>query len=352
MDNEELKEKNLAYGGQALIEGVMMRGMNSYAFTIKQNDGYFYKEKKDYIPLGKRIKILGLPFIRGIVGLFENMILGMKILNKSAEIAYPDEESKPTSSVTIFFAILFALAFSMVIFVGIPRFFPIAFKLDPSKNPIIYNTISAISRFILFAGYLIIISFMKDAKRLFAYHGAEHKTIHTYENKEELTIENVKKNSRLHPRCGTSFVFIVFLITLVVFPFFDIIFKNIEWYKNLALIEVIGLKLGKIIQNLIILVLHIFIGMPIVASISYEILKLSGKFSKNFMVKIFIAPGLFFQMFTTREPDDDMIKAAILSLKMILGEEKSDIKRKISDKITNKLNFTTSILFLLLYYFN
>lgn len=338
IQNNNIKEKDLAYGGQALIEGVLMRGQSGYAFTVKKNDGDYYKEKKEYVSLGKRIKLFGLPFVRGIAGLFENMILGMKILNKSAEIAYPEEENGKISSIAMFFLFFFSLLLAMSIFVGVPYFLTSLFSLSHNYNPFSYNLVSGLIRMIMFFGYLSLISLLKDTKRLFGYHGAEHKTIHAYEAKKELTVENVKEESRLHPRCGTSFVFIVFIITLFVFPFFNIFFNSQGWY---TVLENYG-RFGSIAQKLIHILSHILVGMPIVGSISYEILKLSGKFSKNPIIKVFIAPGLFFQLFTTRQPDDTMIKAGILSLKMILGEEKPDIKRNINDNISAKLNIATA----------
>lgn len=322
-------DKNLAYGGQALIEGILMRSKDALGFTVKRLDGTLYKEKRDYISLGKRIKFLGFPFIRGIVGFFENMFIGLNVLNKSAEIAFPEENNKKASDIALFFTFLIALIFAMIIFVGVPYFLPSLFKIKDNESPFFYNLIAGVFRFIFFFLYLFLISFLKDTKRLFGYHGAEHKTIHTYEKGEELTVENVKKASRFHPRCGTSFVFIVFLITLFIFPFIDRIYITQEWFKSLESLD----KLGQILQKLIKLVTHIFIGMPIVASISYELLKLSGRFYNNWLIKIFVAPGLFFQFFTTREPDDEMIKIGIISLNLILGKEDVALARNISDEL-------------------
>ncbi len=322
MSESKKKETDLAYGGQAVIEGIMMRGKDGYAFSIKKQDGSLHKEKVDYVALGKRIKILGLPFIRGISGFFENMIIGLKVLNKSAEIAYPEENGEKTSNFTMFVTFALALLISMLIFVGLPNFFTSYFGKDlVAKNALLFNAISGVLRMTMFFAYLILISFMKDTKRLFGYHGAEHKTIHTYEKERELTVENVKESSRLHPRCGTSFIFIVFLITLVVFPLIDSYYIYRQWYIDLP----------RAVQVLFRTLLHIGMGMPIVASISYELLKLSGKFYKNFLVKILVAPGLFFQLFTTRNPDKDMMKVGIVSLNMVLGAESVDTVRNVNE---------------------
>ena len=236
----------------------------------------------------------------------------------------------------MFFLILLSLGFVILIFKVIPYSLTAFFPINHNSNPILYNLIAGIIRMFFFFIYLILISFLKDAKRIFGYHGAEHKTIRNYESKQELTVENAKKFSRLHPRCGTSFVFIVFLLTIIIFPLFNIFYSTQDWYNKINNYEVIG----PIIQ--------FFIGLPIVASISYELLRLSGKFEKNPLIKIFIAPGLFFQLFTTKEPDDTMIKTAILSLKMLLGEEKVDIERKVTNNI-NRLGFSTQILLIPLF---
>jgi len=338
-----LKETNLAYGGQALIEGVMMRGQEGYAFTIKKQDDSFYKEKTDYIPLGKRIKFFGLPFVRGVLGMVENLIIGTRVLNKSAQIAFPEEESdKKVSKVTVFFMVALALGFFIVVFKLIPYLAAGIFPVNMNQEPFLYNLIAGIFRMAIFLVYLILMSFMKETKRVFGYHGAEHKTIRAYEDKKDLTVENVKTYSRLHPRCGTSFIFIVFLITIFVFPLISLFYNTQVWYTQLINIQ----GFGKIIQQLIQVLTQFFIGLPVVASLSYELLKLSGKYQKNPIVKIFIAPGLFFQLFTTNEPNDTMIKAAILSLKMILGEEKPEAVRTVGDSFGAVPGLATGVLLL------
>ena len=314
------KETDLAYGGQAIIEGIMLRGKDRYAFTVKRPDGTYYKEMDKYTSLASKNKIFGFPFIRGIVGFIENMIFGMNILNKSATIAFPEEEEKKNSNVnnwTMFFTFVLALVFAFGIFNFLPYFLATITKIDHNEKPFLYNLIAGCIRMVFFFIYIVLISFMKDTKRLFAYHGAEHKTIHTYEQGLPLTIENVRKSSRLHPRCGTSFMFIVFLITIIVFPFINELFIRQVWYKDLHVT----------LQKIIIILSHIVIGLPIVSSISYEILKLAGKFYKSPIVKILVSPGLFFQLFTTREPDDNMIKVGIISLNMLLGKEELDTPR-------------------------
>jgi uncharacterized protein YqhQ len=336
-----LKETNLAYGGQALIEGVMMRGQDGYAFTIKKQDDSFYKEKTDYSPLGKRIKFFGLPFIRGVLGLVENLIIGMKVLNKSAQIAYPEEETtKKGSKLTTVLMVVLSLGFFIVVFKLVPFLLAGVFPVDHNREPFLYNLIAGIFRMLIFLVYLVSMSFLKETKRVFGYHGAEHKTIRAYEDKKDLTVENVKTYSRLHPRCGTSFIFIVFLLTIFIFPLISLFYNTQGWYTDLKQYE----ALGKIAQQLIQVLTQFFIGLPIVASISYELLKLSGKLQKNPLVKIFIAPGLFFQLFTTQEPNDTMIKAAILSLKMILGEEKPEIERSVNDSFGRGVSLSTVML--------
>jgi uncharacterized protein YqhQ len=330
------KETNLAYGGQALIEGVLMRGKDGYAYTVKQPDETFYKHKKDYKSIGARIRFFGLPFVRGVAGLFENMRLGTKIINRSAEIAFPEEAEKETTiwhKIASYLIMILSMGVIISIFLLVPRFLPKLTPFTPESDPFVYNLISAVIRLVMFFGYLLFISVFKDARRLFGYHGAEHKTIHAYENDLPLTVENVSSQTRLHPRCGTSFMFIVFLITIIVFPFFDILMERMTWFAELG--TKYG-RIGDITKNIIIIVLHVFVGMPIVSSISYELLKISARFQRNPVFKVFIAPGLFFQLFTTREPDEGMIKAAIISLKMVTGEEDPDTKRSLQDSVTGK----------------
>jgi uncharacterized protein YqhQ len=339
---KNIKEKNLAYGGQALIEGVLMRGGESYALTIKTPENTFYKEKNNYVSIGKRIKFLGFPFIRGVVGFIENMSIGLKVINKSAEIAFPEENNKKSSGIAMFFVFALSILIALTIFGGLPYYLTsILFPLNHNNNPVSYNLVSGIIRLIAFFLYIFAISFMNDTKRLFGYHGAEHKVINTYEKKEDLTVENSMKSSRLHPRCGTSFIFIVFLISILIFPLFNIYFNTQSWYIEIGKIKNFGVFLQKLVHFLS----HIIIGLPIVSSLSYELLKISDKFKKSFIVKVLISPGLFFQLFTTKEPDETMIKASILSLKMVLNEEDAGVKREVSDKIfSGKSNLALNIL--------
>lgn len=310
------KDLNLAYGGQAIIEGVLMRSSDGYAFTVRKPDGSLHREGYAYKSLSKKYKIFGFPFIRGISGFIENIVLGTKILNKSADIAFPEEKNdskKWYTSLLSFLMFSFAMIFAMVIFVGIPYFLTDLTKIDDNTNYFSYNIISGIIRMLFFIVYLLLISLLKDTRRLFGYHGAEHKTINAFEKGKKLTVEEVKTASRLHPRCGTSFVFIVFLITIIVFPFFNMYFNTKNWY----------ISSPEFVQKLIIIISHIIVGMPIVSSISYELLKLSAKFEKNPIIKLFVLPGLAFQLITTKEPDDSMIEVAIESLSMVL--KKSEI---------------------------
>lgn len=324
----EKREKNLAYGGQALIEGVLMRGGERYAFTVRTPEGRLHKEKSEYRALGQRFKVLGLPFVRGIVGFIENMFIGMRILNRSAEIAFPEEKQEESSNLSIFIMLATAILISLSVFVALPYFLTHFTGVSEAKSPVLYNLVAGLIRMAFFFVYLLSISLMRDTKRLFGYHGAEHKTIHAYEARDELNCENVKRASRLHPRCGTSFIFIVFLITLIIFPFFSLYFNSQLWYTELLKMGWVG----TVLQKLIVITSHIVLGMPLVASISYELLKLSAKFQNSLPVKILVAPGLFFQLFTTREPDEGMIEAAISSLKLVLGLESSGDDNRESDR--------------------
>lgn len=308
-DSKKAKNMNLAYGGQALIEGILMRTVYGYAFTVRTSDGTLYKESGRYMPPSNQHKIFRYPFIRGVVGIAENFVFGSNVLSKSADIAYPEDgaDSKRLTVLATILLYVFLFSVALLIFVAAPYFITGIFKLDHVANPFFYNLISGVIRVFFLFIYLLLIYFNKDTKRLFAYHGAEHKTVNAFENGSELNVENVKKYSRLHPRCGTAFLFIVFLVTIAIFPFFNILFNTQIWY----------IELHWIVQKIVIICSHIFVGIPIIASVSYEILRLSSKYEDNFIVKILILPGLFFQLFTTRTPDDEQIEVAIESLNMV-----------------------------------
>jgi len=301
--------RKTSIGGEALIEGIMMRGPRSNASAYRQGDGSIIVEKNDYIPLAKRYKILGIPLIRGVVGIIESLVIGIKALMHSADFIEIDDE-EPTKfdlfleklfgdklkDYAIFFALIIALGVGVLLFMLFPNFAASLINLAGVESKILLNVFEGLIRLATFFTYIVLISKMKDIKRVFEYHGAEHKTIHAYENEEDLTVDNIKKYSTRHPRCGTAFLFLVMAVSIVVFSFAG-------WH------------------SLIVNILFRLMLIPLVAGISYELLKIAGK-SDSSLVKILSYPGVFMQKYTTREPDDQQIEIAIAALNGVLDDIK------------------------------
>ncbi len=295
-----MSEEKKNIGGQAVIEGVMMRAPNKFVIAVRQPDGTI-AVKRDDIKLDSN-KILKKPIIRGLIGLYDALVLGIKALNFSAEKAMPEEFEKngKTSKMETFFSIFLGIALGILLFLYLPlQITELSKKLFPivEHSFLVFNLVDGVLRIIFFVIYLLIISQMKDIKRVFSYHGAEHKCIYAYEAGKELTVENARCMSRFHPRCGTSFLLIVLIVSIFVF---SLIPKDSHFL----------IKFGS----------RIFF-MPLIAGISYEILKLSGKHAGNVIVKILIAPGLWLQKITTREPDDAMLEVAMVSIKEALRKD-------------------------------
>ena len=275
-------------GGQAVIEGVMMRGFGKVATAVRSPDGNICVQVKAVSSIAERFPILKLPILRGAVSLFESLILGMKSLSFSAQAAGQEDEqlSDKEMIATIILAVALACGLFLAIPTGAAKFFHAL-----TDDPIILNLAEGFLRLIIFLAYLFTISRMKDIQRVFQYHGAEHKTIFCYEASLPLTVENVKKFPRLHPRCGTAFLLIVMLVSIFVFAF-------LGW------------------PELWIRILSRIILLPLVAGLSYELIRFSAR-SKNSFVKLATLPGLWLQYLTTREPDDEMIEVAIKSLEAV-----------------------------------
>ncbi len=295
-----MSEEKKNIGGQAVIEGVMMRAPNKFVIAVRQPDGTI-AVKRDDIKLDSN-KILKKPIIRGLIGLYDALVLGIKALNFSAEKAMPEEFEKngKASKMETFFSIFLGIALGILLFLYLPlQITELSKKLFPivEHSFLVFNLVDGVLRIIFFVIYLLIISQMKDIKRVFSYHGAEHKCIYAYEAGKELTVENARCMSRFHPRCGTSFLLIVLIVSIFVF---SLIPKDSHFL----------IKFGSRI-----------IFMPLIAGISYEILKLSGKHAGNVIVKILIAPGLWLQKITTREPDDAMLEVAMVSIKEALRKD-------------------------------
>ncbi|MBR4382644.1 MAG: DUF1385 domain-containing protein [Selenomonadaceae bacterium] len=280
-------------GGQAVIEGVMMRGFGKVATAVREPNGNINVQVKPVTSIADKFPILKLPILRGAVSLFESLILGMRSLSFSAQAA--GEEDEQLSDREIIGTVILAILLACVLFLAIPTGAAKIFH-ELTDDPLILNLAEGFLRLIIFLAYLFAISQMKDIRRTFQYHGAEHKTIFCYEAGEALTVENAKKFPRLHPRCGTAFLLIVMLVSIFVFAF-------LGW------------------PELWLRILSRIILLPLVAGISYELIRFSAR-STNSFVRLATLPGLWLQYLTTREPDDSMLEVAIKSLKAVISPEK------------------------------
>ncbi|MGB5219003.1 MAG: DUF1385 domain-containing protein [Smithella sp.] len=284
-------EKEDIAGGQAIIEGVMMRHGNKIAAAVRRPDQQIVFQEREYIPLIKRYKVLGWMFIRGTITLFEMMIVGIKCLMFSADVALSEEEKKPKDwEMYLSFAISFSIA--IFFFVVIPAFFftKVKFYID---NVIFLNILEGCVRLGMFLCFLAATLLMDDMKRVYMYHGAEHKTVFAWENGQELTVENVKNFSTRHPRCGTSFILFIMIVSVLVFSL-----------------------LGR--PDFIHRVIYKILLLPVVAGISYEAIRFTGKYHHAKLVHLLSWPGLMLQKITTREPSDDQIEVAIAAMKKVI----------------------------------
>lgn len=317
---KEVEEKIMPVGGQAVIEGVMMRSPKRIATAIRRSSGEIEINTKEYVSLIQRKKYLNIPIVRGAITLIEVMILGIKMLQWSADKAMEDldeedrkkgkkvKEKKKAgmSTAGAIFTISIALLIGIGTFFALPLFLTTElFNIE--KEALLFNLVSGGIRIIFFLLYVWGISFMKDVNRLFQYHGAEHKSIFAFEEKVFLSPGNVQKYTTFHPRCGTSFIVIVMLISLIFFAFLDTLI--ILYTESISLV--------------VRLLTHLPL-IPIVGGISYEMLKASAKHADSQYVHFLIAPGLGLQRITTSQPDDDQVEVAICALKAALGEEYKD----------------------------
>jgi len=288
-------------GGQAVIEGVMMKGKKGWTVAVRGPKGEIHVKKEE---LSELPKILRLPIVRGFIALFHSMFIGIKAIEFSANKAYEEEEGKPLSPVAITATIGLSIIIGIALFILLPLY---ATKLlgavfaSVAKSSFMFNLVDGIIRVFIFLLYIIAIGMWKEMRRIFEYHGAEHKVIHAYENGKELTLMNIKDHSPLHPRCGTSFLLIVMVISIFTFSFIPQSWSFI--YKFLSRLVLI----------------------PLIAGLSYEFLRLSAKMKHNQIMHILIQPGLFLQRLTTREPDEAQIEVAIKALEEVLVLEDANV---------------------------
>ncbi len=321
MSNQVSKKHKTSVGGQALIEGIMMRGPKGAAMSVRLPNGTIETEYKDVKPWREKNKFFSLPLVRGIVGFVESLVTGYGYLMESAEkstqgLENPPEEElskfdkwiekhfgeKMMNIVGVISAVLgFGIAFFL--FMWLPSF--VVDKVTFGKLLEFHPLFEGIIRIIIFVLYMLAVSHMKDIHRVFMYHGAEHKSIFCYENGLELTVENVRKQSRFHPRCGTSFMFVMILLSILLSSALVLIFPNLADINRMLWI---------LIKLLI---------MPLVMGIGYEFIKYAGKHD-NLIVKILSAPGLWMQRITTKEPTDDIIEVGIEAIKAVLTDNPED----------------------------
>lgn len=313
--------KRVNIGGQAVLEGVMMKGPESYALAVRKPNKEIEVKVTEYISFGEKHKALNIPIVRGVINFIESLYIGMKTLMDSSEFleeedevseektnvktdeidnaktskkADPTKNEKEKSGSDTGY-LIGTLVFSILIAVGVFMILPAFlanFIYKFTENDLVVNLLEGVLRLLIFLGYIVAISFMEDIKRTFMYHGAEHKTINCLESGDALTVENVRKHTRFHKRCGTSFIFIVMFISIIVFMF---IHTDVLWMRLLTRILLI----------------------PVIAGISYEFIRYAGR-HENAFSNILSTPGLWVQRLTTKEPDDSMIEVAIKSVEGVI----------------------------------
>jgi uncharacterized protein YqhQ len=301
--------EKMRVGGQAVIEGVMMRAGTVVATSVRRKNGEIVTKVEDRVPWTKRNKLYGIPIIRGAVNMVEMLVIGIGTLNWSADIAMQDELAekglKKKENTQTWPAVLFGLVVGVGLFVLLPLLISKLFGFE--KHAFSFNLVAGGVRMLVFFGYLVGISFLPDVKRLFRYHGAEHKTIYTFENGEPVTVENARKYTTLHPRCGTSFLLIIAVIAILFFAIADSI---VAW--ALGFVPPIFMRFG----------IHLALW-PLVIGLCYEALKGSAMLSERYKwARVLVLPGLAMQKISTAEPTDDMLEIAIAALGAAAGMER------------------------------
>ena len=303
-------------GGQAVIEGVMMKGTQYIATAVRRPTGEIVYRKRKIIE--DKFKFFKKPFLRGVLMLIESLAIGTKELTFSANQA--GEEEEELSGFGLGMVLFTSFAIGIAVFFLLPAFVGgLAFK----HNDGMANVVEGILRLIIFVAYIYAVSFSKDIARVFQYHGAEHKTIYAYENGQELNVENVKKHSTLHPRCGTSFLITVMIISIIIFSIADT-----------QIMKLINVTDNQVLRHLMKFVIRIGF-LPVIASVAYEFQRYSSRHLDNFFIKWLAAPGLWLQKITTKEPDEEQLEVSIVSLKAALGEENIENAKDITGEEKN-----------------
>ena len=291
-------EKILTIGGQAVIEGVMMRSPEKVAIAVRKPNGDIVVKTHPFISVTKKIKPLGLPVLRGAVTLIEAIYMGIKALSFSGDVALMDgDEPPPQKSVWNHLGMTFTVIISFGLGLGLFFYLPLLLtELLHLESGFMFNLVDGIIRLLIFLAYIYVITMWKDIRRVFEYHGAEHKSVSAFEDHKAFTVEATKPYSTLHPRCGTSFLLIVMIVSILVFMFLG--------------------KPETVSERLIRLAF-----IPLIGGISYEFIRLSAKEYKNKFFRILVQPGLWLQRLTTKEPDESQLEVAIVAMKTALGKE-------------------------------
>jgi uncharacterized protein YqhQ len=301
---------SILVGGQAVIEGVMMRVPGAVAIAVRDPSGQIRIKRKSFFSVTEKTKFWKKPILRGVASLFEAIKLGYSTLQWSADIAIPpDEPDKKQSKLADVFTIFISAGLALSLFLIIPMWITTNF-LNFEKDALWFNIISGGFRIIFFIIYLVLISFLKDVQRLFQYHGSEHRVIYNFESGKELNIKSAQSFPTQHPRCGTSFLFIILLSAILIF----------------ALVDTVIISAMGTISLPIRLLFHIPL-IPFVSGIGYEIIKLTAR-KESLLFRIIRKPGLWLQNITTRYPEDDMVEVAIEALKSAFGDEYEKISGK------------------------
>jgi uncharacterized protein YqhQ len=296
-------EKKKRVGGQAIIEGVMMRGKQKVSWAVRKPNGEAVVETIPFISLCKQHRALRIPAIRGAINLYESLKVGFQALSRSAELAEEKKEEKKATLVDSLISFL-TLALSLVFSFGFFLYLPLKILsfFVPQESAFLYNFLAGMLRVIFFLAYLLIISQWKDIRRIFEYHGAEHKVIFAYEAEKELTVEAARQYGTLHPRCGTSFILLVSIVCIFLFSIIDAI-----------IIHYFGPYPNVITRTLVHIVL-----IPLVSGLSYEVLRFSDKNQHIPLIRALIQPGLWLQHITTKNPNDEQIAIALKALQAVL----------------------------------
>ncbi|MGV8027353.1 MAG: DUF1385 domain-containing protein [Anaerolineaceae bacterium] len=284
-----------SYGGQALIEGILMRGRKYLTAAFRLPDGSIKVIEEELTGIYKK-KIRDIPFLRGLIILWDSLVLGMKYLTISSNMQLKEDEEK-IEGPALYLTLAVSMLFALVIFFFLPTFLMQFLYKSTNLSAFVINLIEGVVRLLIMLIYLTLIRKMEDIKRVFSYHGAEHKTIHAYENGDTLEVSSVQKYSTAHPRCGTSFLMTVMVISILVFSLFST-------------------------PNILLRLLSRIILIPLVAMISYEFIRILGKYDKNPIIRIISKPNLWLQNLTTNQPTDDMVEVALQAFKRLLELEK------------------------------